>query len=68
MTKATVQEIRYRFNPQTRQVEIVQGEKVLEVTTLALAADRVSALRNEAAQGIARIDSSPYKSHNRPVA
>lgn len=67
MTKATVQEIRYRFNSQTRQVEIVQGEKVLEVTTLAQAAGRVSTLRNEAAQGIARVDSSPYKRHNRPV-
>lgn len=68
MTARIVQDVYWVFNPTTRQVEIVADGVILETTTLALAASRVTFHRNEAAKGTARIDSSPYKRQNRQVA
>ncbi len=64
MTAAMVQDIYWRFNPATKQVDIIADGVILETTTLALAASRVTFHRNEAAKGVARVDASPYRKHN----
>ena len=63
MTVAMVQDIYWRFNPATRQVDIIADGVILETTDLAHAAARVTFHRNEAAKGTARVDSSPYRKH-----
>ncbi len=68
MTAAMVQDIYWRFNPATKQVDIIADGVILETTTLALAASRVTFHRNAAAKGTARVDASPYRKHNRQVA
>ncbi len=68
MTAAMVQDIYWRFNPATKQVDIIADGEILETTTLALAASRVTFHRNEASKGVARVDASPYRKHNRQVA
>ncbi len=68
MTAAMVQDIYWRFNPATKQVDIIADGTILETTDLAHAAARVTFHRNEAAKGVARVDASPYRKHNRQVA
>ncbi len=59
------EDIIWVFDPKTRTVQIVDNGTVLETTTLAQAASRVTFHRNEAAKGVARVDASPYRKHNR---
>ena len=68
MTAAMVQDIYWRFNPATKQVDIIADGVILETTTLANAASRVTFHRNEASKGSVRVDASPYRKHNRQVA
>ena len=65
MTAAMVQDIYWRFNPATKQVDIIADGVILETTTLALAASRVTFHRSAAAAGVARVEASPYKRQNR---
>ncbi len=65
MTAVMVQDIYWRFNPATKQVDIIADGTILETTTLALAAARVTFHRNEAAKGTARVEASAYRKHNR---
>ncbi len=68
MTAAMVQDIYWRFNPTTKQVDIIADGTILETTDLAQAAARVTFHRNEASKGSARVEASPYRKHNRQVA
>ena len=65
MTNTIVTDIYWRFNPATKQVDIIADGVILETTTLALAASRVTFHRNAAAAGVARVEASPYRKHNR---
>ena len=69
MANASIADIYWVFNPATRQVDIVADGVILETTTLALAASRVTFHRNELAKAspVACVESSPYRKHNRAV-
>ena len=61
----TVADVIWVFDRSTGKVEIVQDGKILETCTLAEAPRRLAFHRNEAAKGVARVDASPYRKHNR---
>jgi hypothetical protein len=53
------------FDRGTGKVEIVLDGNVLETCTLAEAPRRLAHHRNAASKGVARVDASPYRKHNR---
>ena len=68
MTKTIVADVTWRFNKDTKQVEIIKDGMVVETTTLVLAPSRVTWHRNEAAQGQTFVEASAYRKHNRRAA
>jgi hypothetical protein len=60
-----VADVIWIFNRGTGLVDIVQDGTILETCTLAEAPRRLTHHRNEASKGVARVDSSPYRKHNR---
>ncbi len=65
MANTSIADVIWIFNRGTGLVEIVLDGKVLETCTLAEAPRRLAHHRNEAAAGVARVEASPYRKHNR---